>query len=312
MDDLPLDTSHPMVRDYIKLIRLQVLTPLSLLINIATVMVCSLVVTPNLGAISKLYPSAISPEPRMIAAYIVLLYLCQIGYCILLVLARKPETKNTLVKGVGLPLVFANWIMAGWAIAWLLQAFLVSTILLGILLVLLLYANIVLLVYHAPTRERPLDIALIHAPMRAFLILPLNVLFWFSLFITRGWTWSPGEPQHYGRYQWAGLIVVLSTNILGFIIIILRRDIVWCVAATWICASIWSLNPKPFPVWVAVVVFTVLHPIGLIASWLLLKLRRGRNEEEGRIHLPTDHEDEAGPDPGQRGPREVDAEALWG
>lgn len=61
------------------------------------------------------------------------------------------------------------------------QGFLASTILLGILLVLLIYANIVLLVYHPPTTRRPFDIALIHAPMRAFLILPLGVLFPYSL-----------------------------------------------------------------------------------------------------------------------------------
>jgi hypothetical protein len=66
--DLPLDTSHPAVRDYLALVRyvcrivlishlmhhvsrLQVLTPLSLLMNIATVMVCTLVINPNLGAL---------------------------------------------------------------------------------------------------------------------------------------------------------------------------------------------------------------------------------------------------------------------
>ncbi|KAI0342541.1 hypothetical protein BDW22DRAFT_1395582 [Trametopsis cervina] len=307
MDDLPLDTNHPAVRDYLKLVRLQVLTPLSLLINIATVMVATLVMSPNLGTIANLYPSSIAPKPYMIAVYIVMIYLGQIGYCVLLVLARKPETKRTLVKGVGLPLVFANWLMAGWAIAWLFQAFLVSTILLGILLVFLIYANVVLLIYHPPTRERPFDIALIHAPMRAFLILPLNDLFWFSLFITLGWTWSPGEPQHYGRHQWAGFIVVLSVNLLGLVVIALRRDIVWCVAATWICASIWSLDPKPFPVWVVVIAFTVLHPLALVSSWLWLKLR-GRHAKEGQIQLPPDQQEEEG----ARGPREVDAEALWG
>ena len=38
----------------------------------------------------------------------------------------------------------------------------------------------------------------------------------------------------------------------GFLVIVIRRDIVWCVAATWICASIWSLKPKPYPVFVRV------------------------------------------------------------
>ncbi|OBZ73489.1 hypothetical protein A0H81_06154 [Grifola frondosa] len=313
MENLPIDTSNPMVRDYLALIRLQVLTPLSLLINIATVTVCSVVVDPGLGGISLLYPSSISPKPSMIAAYIIAIYIGQIGYCVLLVLARKPETKLALVKGVGLPLVMANWIMAGWAIAWVLRGFLVSTILLGTLLVLLLYANIVLLVYHPPTTARPFDIALIHAPMRAFLLWPLGVMFPYSLFITLGLTWSPGEQQHYARGQWAGFGVMFGVNLLGLLVVALRRDIVWCVAASWICASVWSLRPKPFPVFFTVVLFTIMHPLALVVSVLWTRLR-GR-QRTGAIALPPDdggHAEGHGQErEGEHAPREVDVEALW-
>lgn len=45
------------------------------------------------GGISKLHPTAISPRPSVIAAYVGAIYLGQIGYCLLLVMARKPETK---------------------------------------------------------------------------------------------------------------------------------------------------------------------------------------------------------------------------
>ncbi|KAG6334338.1 hypothetical protein ID866_4750 [Astraeus odoratus] len=173
MDPLPVDTSNPAIRDYLALVRLQVLTPLSLLINIATVLVCATIIKPSIG---------------------------QIGYCLLLVSARRTETKNALVKAVGLSLVLANWTMALWAISWVrvllslptnanvmpefikvLQFFLVSTILLGILILLLAYSNIALLVYHTPTTSRPLDMALIHAPLRFFLILPLSLMFPYSL-----------------------------------------------------------------------------------------------------------------------------------
>ena len=47
----------------------------------------------SVGDIARLYPSAISPAPSMIAVYIVAIYLLQIGYCVLLVFVRKPETK---------------------------------------------------------------------------------------------------------------------------------------------------------------------------------------------------------------------------
>lgn len=93
MDSLPIDMSHPAVRDYISLIRLQVLTPLSLLINIATVLVCTVLIKPGIAAVTKEYPTSISPSPFLIAIYVCVIYAGQIGYCFLLVLARKPETK---------------------------------------------------------------------------------------------------------------------------------------------------------------------------------------------------------------------------
>jgi hypothetical protein len=72
-DHLPIDFNHPAIRDYMSLIRsarvhqgtisispypscshnghsLQVLTPLSLLVNIVTVAICAFVVHPSLGA----------------------------------------------------------------------------------------------------------------------------------------------------------------------------------------------------------------------------------------------------------------------
>ncbi|KAI0702059.1 hypothetical protein C8T65DRAFT_266253 [Cerioporus squamosus] len=312
MEGLPIDTNHPAVRDYLALIRLQVLTPLSLLINIATLMTCRFILEPDLEDISKLYPSSISPQPSMITIYIVAIYILQVGYCVLLVFSRNPDAKRALIKGCGFPLMLANWIMAFWAISWILQAFLISTILLGVLLVLLLYSNIVLLIYHAPTTKRPLELAFIHAPVRAFLLLPLGVMFPFSLFITLGKTWSPGEPQHYDRGMWSGFIVVLVVNVLSVLIIAIRRDIVWCIAATWICASQWSLKPKPYPVMLTVIIFTVLHPTALVAStiwgWF-----RGRSRRTGPIALPPDEEGAPnGAAGGERPAREVDAEAIWG
>jgi hypothetical protein len=40
-----------------------------------------------------MYPSSISPKPLLIATYLLLVYVGQVGYCALLVMARKTETK---------------------------------------------------------------------------------------------------------------------------------------------------------------------------------------------------------------------------
>jgi hypothetical protein len=93
MDSLPLDTSHPAVQDYLALVRLQVLTPLSLLLNIATVLVCATITSPSISHIAHIHPTAISPKFTLISVYVLAIYVGQIGYCLLLVLASKPETK---------------------------------------------------------------------------------------------------------------------------------------------------------------------------------------------------------------------------
>ncbi|KAI0052355.1 hypothetical protein FA95DRAFT_1387297 [Auriscalpium vulgare] len=283
--DIPIDFSNPAVHDYMSLIRLQVLTPLSLLINMATILICSLVVTPSIGQIIHLFPASLSPTPSVIAAYIFAIYLGQIGYCILLVLVHKPETKRTMVNGVGLALVFSNWVMAAWAVAWVFEAFLASTILLGILTLLLIYCNIVLVTYHVPTAKRPLDIAFIHAPIRLFLILPLALLFPYSLFIKLGHAWDPAHPDHYTEHQWEGFGVILGINIIGLIFVAARRDIVWCVGATWICVSIWTTKLKPSPVYITTILFTVLHPLTLVVSAVFARFG---TRSEGRIRLPPD------------------------
>lgn len=45
------------------------------------------------GEISKLYPATIAPSPYLISIYVTFVYIGQLGYCVLLVLARRPETK---------------------------------------------------------------------------------------------------------------------------------------------------------------------------------------------------------------------------
>ena len=69
--------------------------------------------------------------------------------------------------------------------------------------------------------------------------------------ITLGLTFypSPDGPQHYSSWHaMTGFGVVLGTNLLGLAVVILRGDIVWCVAATWVAVSIWTASPKPAPV----------------------------------------------------------------
>lgn len=48
--------------------------------------------------------------------------------------------------------------------------------------------------------------------------------------------------------MWEGFGVMLGVNLLGLLVIILRRDLVWCIGAVWVCVSVWSSRPKAAPV----------------------------------------------------------------
>jgi len=286
--DLPIDMRHPAVREYVALTRLQVLTPLSLLINIAAVVICATVVKPNLAEVSREYvPTSITPKTAMIATFVFVIYAAQIGYCILLVLVRKPETKATLTKGVGMGIVIANWLMALWPIFFVLELWLASTIILGALIATLVYANIVLLIYHAPVSSRPLDMIFIHAPARMLLLLPLNILFWQSLFITLGMYWDYGQPGHFRDYAWEGFTVVLLSNLLAMAATLLRKDIVWCIGTAWLDVAIWTARPKSTAVQTTAMVFTILLPVLLLLVYVWGFFRR-KTPREGRIALPED------------------------
>lgn len=68
--------------------------------------------------------------------------------------------------------------------------------------------------------------------------------------VTLGHAWNPAHKDHYREHQWEGFGVILGVNLLGLLIIAIRRDIVWCVGATWINVAIWATKLKPAPVYV--------------------------------------------------------------
>ena len=105
-------------------------------------------------------------------------------------------------------------------------------------------------------------------------------------------------------------------NLIGLVVIVVRKDIVWCIAAVWIDIAIWSAKPKPSTVFFVAIAFTAIHPIALVFAATWKKLRR---KEEGQIMLPPDddavvgnHHPHRQQQVATRAPREVDTEALWG
>lgn len=68
------------------LIRLQVLTPLSTLVHIATVLATQFVVSPTLSEITKQrHRTSITPQPSLVGVFLIILWALQLGYTFLLV-----------------------------------------------------------------------------------------------------------------------------------------------------------------------------------------------------------------------------------
>jgi len=115
---------------------------------------------------------------------------------------------------------------------------------------------------------------------------------------------------------------VFGTNIVSLLVIVLRRDIVWCVAATWINVSLWALRPKPQAVYITALVFTAIQPLALVAAYIHAYFYSRTAAENGTVvtgavALPGDEHPGLRtahpPSESQvRGPREVDPEAVWG
>ncbi|EMD37014.1 hypothetical protein CERSUDRAFT_114912 [Gelatoporia subvermispora B] len=313
MDSSPLDTSLPAVREYVALVRLQVLTPLSLLLALASFLVCAFVLRPSLADLVHLYPSVLAPNKRVVGVYLALLFVAQIGLCVLLVVARDPHTKH-LLRATAPPLIAANILAALWAPAFALQSFVPAAALQGTLLVALVFALGAGWVSGPGSWPARL---FVHAPIRAFFFAPLYIGFPYCLFVALGWTWSPGEPQHFRNHAYAGAAVVLGVNILALVVIVWRHDLVGCVCASWLCAALWSVDPKAAEVWIPAAVFTALRPLALLAAWLWRRIRPRRRQP---IALPPDDAEAAraqqharAPAPeGERPAREVDVDALWG
>jgi len=243
------------------------------------------VTKPTISTVMERNVTALSPHPPVLGAYVAVLFLGQIGYCVLLILASKRETKHALIKGIGMSLVAANFVMALWAVCWVLQWFLVASILQGVMLLLLAYSVIVLYIYHTATPARPLDTAFMHAPIRFFLVLTMLLMFPYCLFVALNLTHEPTGPEHW--HAWAAFGVVIGTNVLSLLVEVLQRDLVWCVAATWICVSMWMERPKPVRVYATTIAFTAIHPIALLSS-IAYAYYVKRSVNQGGVALPRD------------------------
>ncbi|KGB80347.2 hypothetical protein CNBG_6185 [Cryptococcus deuterogattii R265] len=295
-DPLPDEVITPeQFRQSMRLVRLQIAVPISVLVAMGTNLVCALALKPGLSGISSLFPTLLTPNALMIELYWAVLFGLQIGFCLVLLLARKEATKEMLVHGVGLRFAVANWLQAAWAVFFTLQFFVGAEVVLLINALNVLSIHMTLL-YYPPTLKRPMDAIFIHAPMTMFLAILFQLDWLHSGFIAIGWVIK--DENKWGKYTWQAVACVAGVNIVSALWAGARQLYLLTTASMYLLFSLLFSSPrtnptlpttalpKPPPLLVTIIACLVLHPITLIVgvAW------KRSLERQGRIRLEEDVE----------------------
>ncbi|WVQ77934.1 hypothetical protein IAT38_000014 [Cryptococcus sp. DSM 104549] len=296
-DPLPNEEmiSPAQFRQSMRLVRLQIAIPISVLVAMGANLVCALALKPGLPGISALYPTLVTPNSLMVELYWATLFALQVGFCLVLLLVRKEVTKEMLVHGVGLRFAVANWLQAAWAVFFTLQFFI------GAEIVLLLNAINVLsihftLLYYPPTLKRPVDALFIHAPMTMFLAILFELDWLHSGFISLNWVIKHEESR--GKYTWQAVACVAAVNVVAALWSGAKRLYLLTTASIYLLLTLLFSSPrsdptlpttalpKPTPLLVTIIACLALHPIALIigVAW------KRSLEQQGRIRLEEDVE----------------------
>ncbi|OCF72199.1 hypothetical protein I204_07464 [Kwoniella mangroviensis CBS 8886] len=271
-------------RESMKLVRLQIAIPISVLVAMGANIVCALAIKPGLSGINALFPTLLSPNATMVGIYWALLYLLQVGFCL-----------ETLIHGVGLRFAISNWLQATWAVFFTLQFFWGAEIVLLINVLLLLSIHITLL-YYPVTLKRPIDAIFIHAPMTMFLAILFELDWLHNGFVALGWFIKEETARE--KYTWQAVGAVAGVNAVAAIWAGVKRLYLLTTASIYLLFTLLFSSPrsnptlpttalpKPTPLLVTLFICLVLHPIALVAGVAWQRTR----EREGRIRLEEEVE----------------------
>ncbi|KIS70627.1 uncharacterized protein UMAG_01792 [Mycosarcoma maydis] len=288
------------------LTRMQILTPLSVLLQMGVMILCgSKLIKPNLQQVSRRHPTYLSVQDSFVLFYWVILYVLLIGFSVFLLLSRTSETKKALTHGVGTRLSLANYMMVLWAIFWILDrplTFILGTATLGVIAVILLFNALVLAVRYPPSHKHPLDWLFIHVPIKMFLVITIQYDLWQQLFMALGWDFGSGGHDGLVRGLWPAFGIVSGLGVFSALWIFGTADLIWTAAGIYLnLGLLWHKHfsliggrddgePRPAPLTAAIILSIALQSVALIAgvAWKRIKAR-----QEGRIALPLTPEEEA-------------------
>ncbi|KAE8269509.1 hypothetical protein A4X09_0g2828 [Tilletia walkeri] len=291
------------------LVRVQVATPLSVLIGLATIIITALIVKPGMNEISMRHVNYLTPNANFLMSYWAVIFLLLVGYCILIVVSRKQETKKLILTGVGLRLALVNFGLALWAIFWVLDqhwAFIAGEAILAFNTVLLLITVGILTFKFHPNFKHPLDWLFVHVPIKMLLVVFLQIDLWQQLGIILGWDLRTsttlshaGSPSSTpGLWPAFGIITGVG-GLLPALWIFGTVDITWALAGIFLHLAILfrgsdanghpNLTHRRPEIVAAVILAMAMQAVALFSgiAWTRLQKR-----QEGQIALPVHEEEE--------------------
>ncbi|GMK55747.1 hypothetical protein CspeluHIS016_0208030 [Cutaneotrichosporon spelunceum] len=294
-DDNDEYISADVYRATMRLVRLQMSIPLSVLIALGTLIVCGYFVNPSIREISRLNPTLLTPKPEMVFGFTALLFLLQMGLCLLLAAASSEWTKNTLIKGLGMRLAVVNWLTAAWAVTWTLSLFKTAEVIIIVQAIIILSIHFTLQSYPA-SFAHPLNAVFVHTTINMMLALTLGLLWMSGGFVAQDWVIEKRKDA--GKWKWQAVGVVAGTHSIVALWELFMRQYVLAIAMEYQILSLLLSSPEVYPPIgdnviirppafnITLIVLLCVHPLACVAGWAL----KGYREREVRIALQEEAE----------------------
>lgn len=262
--DEPADTHEPLTSAQKRsLTFLQVNTPLSLLVFLATALFGAVVV-PSIGFVFTSHATYFTPNPRMLLAYFVITLVFQTGFCILSVITRNCHTQRCIVQSTGARLALANYLLALWLVLRILDTSSsrkAGAWVLGIVAVLAFVNDTVLRSKFAPRWVHPFETILVHVPNKLVTLIVIQTLLWNQVMLAKGWfrrndnDLLPTEPL------WPSAVIQILVGVALAMWVGMTTDVSVYAASMYLDMSILAFKKMP-----------VLGPNSrpFLLSWIML------------------------------------------
>jgi hypothetical protein len=89
-------SADPAIRLLLKHVRLQALTPMAILVNLTATIITAVVLNPSIKRIQEIHATQFNIDPLMLTLYWLGTFVLFIGYCFILMIAKKQETRVSL------------------------------------------------------------------------------------------------------------------------------------------------------------------------------------------------------------------------